>query len=833
MSLSGLPNIEKKQSYMDELNKLMTECYQYDLTENLFSKGINEVQSQTLKDKLYDLSLLFKYFREVISEKYLTPHEGSLRLASKIQSIDELKQVAVVFDGFYGFTPLQYRVIEALMGICPLVQFVITVDSQEGLGNLKQESDLYYESRKAISTIREMADYMQVNELELDFHGEIQRQYTNGINHLSRHLYKYPIQSLQEPTKGIRLVEAINRKNELETCGLRIHQLIKTGKYRYRDIVVMTSDLDQYEQEVQQIFADYEIPVFIDQKESIQSHPLSHWILSALRTIRYNFRLEDVMSHLKSLYHSEDYQIQTLEVECIQKGVNGYKKWVKYIDTHRSDMPISLLSVMDFKKKMKSARTVKSKSHALYEYMRQCQVYETHETIGRQEISKAKLQEGLVFVKVYEKVIEMIDELVNMLGDEYISLEDYISLVESGLNSIQFAVTPASVDQVLVGDLRRTRFNEVAVVFVLGVNEGKVPYVQNSQQLMSDAERLQLLKAGIEMAPTKQRSLFKEQMNIFMTLCKAKSLLHISYVKGDYEGNLRPAALILMLRKLFPDLPLEKGYKIIKEAEHYFKINPTFSQLIESLQSNSYEKWGNQLNTLYFYMVKAYNEYGLLKVNPKSIEQGIHYMNETPELIKIGERVESTHVSKLESYASCSYKYYLDYILKVKDIEPYEITLPDIGNLFHQCLEIYIRQCIRQGIDVGHVKDQVRHQLIQEAVETVLSQIHEGVFLSSYRYQYLAVKLTRIMKRAVWGIEKQFASSLFRPKESEYQFNGQAFPTESLKIKIDDDRFIYLKGVIDRVDEYTEGTKHYVSVTDYKSGDKNLDLNMLYEGLNM
>ncbi len=190
-------------------------------------------------------------------------------------------------------------------------------------------------------------------------------------------------------------------------------------------------------------------------------------------------------------------------------------------------------------------------------------------------------------------------------------------------------------------------------------------------------------------------------------------------------------------------------------------------------------------------------------------------------------------VSQFETYAGCSYKHFLTYRLGVKERGEYVIRMPDIGILFHRCLELYMKKCFMRQIDIHEVSVSLRNQLIEESIQEALDIDHLTIFTSSHRNRYLIVKLTRILKRAIWGIEEQLKRSKFKPKEAEYSFNGREYPLDSLTLKVSDQHKAYLSGVVDRVDEYETEDALYFSIVDYKSGSKDLDYNLVKEGIQL
>ena len=63
--------------------------------------------------------------------------------------------------------------------------------------------------------------------------------------------------------------------------------------------------------------------------------------------------------------------------------------------------------------------------------------------------------------------MELLDNMVEILGEETVSRQDFRQLLETGLNQAKVALIPPSMDQVLVGDMERTRLKDIRALFLL------------------------------------------------------------------------------------------------------------------------------------------------------------------------------------------------------------------------------------------------------------------------------------------------------------------------------------------------------------------------------
>ena len=68
--------------------------------------------------------------------------------------------------------------------------------------------------------------------------------------------------------------------------------------------------------------------------------------------------------------------------------------------------------------------------------------------------------------------MSLLDTFVEMLGEEKMSLSMFTDVMSTGLEALQFANIPPSLDQVLIANIDHSRLSDVKATFIIGVNEG-------------------------------------------------------------------------------------------------------------------------------------------------------------------------------------------------------------------------------------------------------------------------------------------------------------------------------------------------------------------------
>ncbi|MFQ8840032.1 MAG: 3'-5' exonuclease [Clostridium fessum] len=89
--------------------------------------------------------------------------------------------------------------------------------------------------------------------------------------------------------ESLRLIEAATPQAEISfLCG-EIRRLVASEGIRYREIAVITGDLETYSREILRQFEKNQIPCFIDYKKNILSNPMVELIRAALEVLQSGF----------------------------------------------------------------------------------------------------------------------------------------------------------------------------------------------------------------------------------------------------------------------------------------------------------------------------------------------------------------------------------------------------------------------------------------------------------------------------------------------------------------------------------------------------------------
>ena len=470
----------KNMQNVEVIDKTITEFKKHNITETNLGKAIDNLEDEYLKIKLKDVENIYNAYEEKIKEKFLDENDVLSILAENIKNTDMFNDAVFLIDEFAGFTPQEYRIIEELMKISKEIIVTITTDSLVD-NKLSEDTDIFYSNKIAINKLIEIANRNNV-EIEKPIFLENTYRFKNEeLKVLEENIYDNFYKKYEKENKNIKLFLASNPYSEVEHVASQIIEEVRENGYRYRDIGVITKNIETYSSLIKVIFAKYDIPVYIDEKKDLSQNILIKYIISVLDVFSKNWSYDSVIAYAKTLFCDiEEEDIYVLENYCKKWGIK-YSKWykedwnfgeedkekLKKINETRRKIVEPLL---EFKEKCIKDQSAKNITSAIYEFL-------IRQNIDKKLEAKAKEveKENADIVSEYEAsfniVIKILDEIVKVFGDERLTFDKYASLLKISFTENGLGKIPAGLDQVTVGDVDRSRGHKVKVIFIIGVND--------------------------------------------------------------------------------------------------------------------------------------------------------------------------------------------------------------------------------------------------------------------------------------------------------------------------------------------------------------------------
>ena len=851
----------KKLGYIHEVKSAISEFMQYGIGIKELQEMLKYVEKRGgLYGKLKDLGVLYQGFQKYIQDKFITTEETYDRLAANLEKSDLVKKSVIVLDGFTGFTPVQNRVIEKLLLLSEEVIMTVTTDKKEIKGQHISEQELFSLSQKTIQTIEKIAKeiHVEVKEAIWMEAGAKRFPVDSDLWHLEKNLFRYPYKIKQGNCDEICILESPTIESEVrETCN-SIRKLLQEG-YCYRDIAVITGDMGAYGSKIEEILEEYEIPFFLDQSRKITLNPFIEYIRSAIQIQVKQYSYEAMFHYLRSgMVELEREVIDKLENYCLAYGIKGKRAWstmfcsVNMNNTNniskskeqkeRAEKELGELNnarddIMCGLSLLKSGKQkVKKQVKQLYEFLtaNECRKkLKGYEEYFKNVGDKSKEKE---YGQIYRLTMELLEQIAGLLGEEEMTWEEFGQILDAGFGEIQVGIIPQSVDQVVIGDMERTRLKQVKALFFLGINDGNIPKQSGGGGIISDIDREFLAQGEFELAPTPRQQMFIQKFYLYLNVTKPSRKLYLSYAKMNSEGkSLKPSYFIGSIRKLFADLEVRKIQEDVWQEIRTGEAGREYGiQLLEQYKQGTLkEEEENVLMALLKVLEQMPKGQMWVEDLLDSTFYTYHDTKISKEAAKIlyGAIIRSS-VSRLEKMASCAYAHFLQYGLGLKEREEYNFEAVDMGNVFHGVLELFAGKLAANNYTMIDFPEEEGHAILKEALESYAITYQNTVLFSTARNAYAIEKMERILWRTVRTLQYQLQKGKFLPKNYEISFSALE-DLESVKISLSEEEKMYLQGRIDRVDTYEEENNLYVKVVDYKSGEQQFQLAALYHGLQL
>lgn len=841
-----------KQGYIHEIKSAVSEFMQYGIgVEDVGKLADYAGKRGALCAKLKDLQVVYDGFLSYIRDKFITTEETLDLLVEALKKSRIVKDSVVVFDGFTGFTPIQNRVISELMVQAKEVILSITLDIVEKPFEPCGEQKLFYLSKKTVDVLCRLAKEAGVSRGEDIYAGyEGIHRFTNNepLAHLERSLFRYPVKEYDGDIKEVlHLSAASTVREEVRQTGILMQKLVRENGYLYRDMAVVAGDLESYAKQFQTEFARLQIPCFVDRTKGIVQNPLTEYIKSALEVLIRDFSYESVFMYLRSgLAGFTPEEVDVLENYCRQTGIRGKAKWMKQFTRRTPQMkedlePLCLLNdmrtrlleelapLLELKKK-----TADSYVEALYLFLTKNRVAQKLAAFEQMFLQSEDYVRTREYAQVYRLVMELLEQVVGLLTGETMSLKEFQDILEAGFAEIEVGAIPQNVDRVLVGDMERTRLKEIKVLFFVGVNDGNIPKNAGKGGIISDIDREFLRQSDLELAPSPRQQMYIQRLYLYLNMTKPSDRLYLSFSKMNGEGKaLRPAYLIGIMQQLFPGLTVE-----------YPECEPYLSQIMTPQAGLPYlagalreYAMGAQADSDLPALYGAYAgrpEYEMLL---KKLTDAAFYRYEHHGLAKnvaralYGQTLKIS-ISRLETYAACAYRQFLQYGLALKEREDFVFENVDMGNVFHSVLEGFSNKLEESGYTWFDFPADFAERTVEEVLMLFAAEYGDTVLYDSARNEYAVRRMKRILNRTVLTLQYQLQKGSFVPESYEISFSSVS-DLESVNIALSEDEKMQLAGRIDRLDTCEDGGRLYVKVVDYKSGSRKFDLAALYYGLQL
>ena len=788
----------KQHGFAEILSEELKELRTYSIDAEKLAEAADKVENDELKDKLRDLELLSDDFSAEMADK-LTDDENLLARATEfMEQSPTIASAEIFIDGFIFFDPKQREFIKKLLICARNVHITLPMDTKLNNRENISEVGLFNRASKTFHTIKNFAEELKV-EFRITRLENPRRFKSEPLKILEQRLFEYKPKSF-ERSEGLKIVEAVNRRAEVEFTAREILKLVKKD-YRLREIGVLARD-DRYFSLIKPIFEIHAIPYFIDKKRNAAHHPLAELIRSALEVLR-GWRKESVFRCLKTgFFDVTAEEVDLLENYVIEFGIKGAISWqkdwdfrrVKSLDAPERPAAVDELDYLEkvneirkicaeplikFAERVKNSnREVAELTTALFKLLEELNVHETLEKWSQTEELRGNLALSREHLKIFDDVIKLFEQIVDALGEETITRAEFESIIGEGLEALEMSLIPPGLDEVTVAQFDQNSLQNSRAVFILGFEDENFPRKVTEKNLLSDADRLRLNDSGFEISAGGREQSLAEKFLIYRGLTEAREFLQISYPLADDEGKKTSASPFLgKIKKIFPKIATTKVELDVLQ------------NLGSEIEFSACEK---------------------------------HLSEEIAKKLYAPAKKMRADVTRFENFNKCPFNYFAKYGLGLSERVEYKIQTPDIGNILHAVMNRFGRDLKAENRAWSSVNPVELGERVEKIINELTPRLHNKILLSTKTLEHRRERIKKVAVESLSRLIELDKVSEFHPQVFEALFHDKK---EISDVEID------LNGRIDRID--LSGDGKYFLIIDYKTGKASISLSKIFSGLSL
>lgn len=524
----------EKTGFVSELKSVISEMLQYGIApEQLEQICENVKEKQQLHAKLKDISLIYKGFKDFLSTHYITSEEILDVLCGMIEQSKRIAESEIILDGFTGFTPIQYKLLRLLLRYSKGVKVSVTINGQERFNVREGWTNLFFMSKEMMYKLTKICEEESIAiEEHISVEQEVNLRFTEAADlaFLEKNLFRYRKDCYEKEPENISIYEGSTPKEEIQYAAGEILRLTRFADFCYKDIAIVTADLETYGKVAANILQQNEIPAFLDYKRSITENPFIGLLRSALEIVEKGYQYDTVFRYLRTgLAGVSREEVDLLENYCLAVGIRGSKAWhepwkkkvrkqnnqpdLEVLNGLREQILVPFLPLEAVLKDKEA--DVRDYVTALYEF-----IVALNSAAKIRELAESA-ETGNEYEQLYAKIMKLFDRIVELLGEEKVSLKEFNRIVSAGFEEVKVGLLPSSSDCVVIGDIERTRLDNIKVLFFVGVNDSVVPKKKRKQKCFI----------------RNRQNYFRGRGSCVVAVCKGKSIYsEVLSVSDDDKG---------------------------------------------------------------------------------------------------------------------------------------------------------------------------------------------------------------------------------------------------------------------------------------------------------
>lgn len=806
-----------------------------------------EIEDKRVNLKFKEILSIYAKYMEKIKENYIdSVDEMELFLSSFSQSEwfkDE--NIVVFFDAYNNFSNSEFKLIDKILKN----RIDITISLNTDITRIEDtyiSSSIFEESNKTYKKLLKLANK---NDTEVENIVKYENVFNapEDIKYVANNLFDTSEKEIEKKELvNIEFEMYTNVLKEVEAVANTISNYIKNG-YRYSDIIIYTTDVDEYYKIINRAFYEHSMEVYATQSRYITESILVKYILAILNLSIRGLNLELIFDILKlGLTDIDLKDIYVLENYMKEFNVNKYLVSSKFtLNNERKSYDLDklneiknqIVSMYSFTKELNNLSS-KEYVERIYSHLEENNIFANFEEIVKPfEMDAINTDRENFEKQVWNGICDVFNSVIRVYKDTELKVEEFTSIINIILKDVKIKTLPPLKDQIELADINSTKTESKKIAFFIGVVEGKFPKKVDEDIFFLDSELEKLKDKNIEIRETTISKLNMGFFNIYEAMNNICEKLYVCIPSATMDGKATRKSSLITLMEQIANFKIngqvtKKDEKI--DIENTTSKDELFMWLLKSIRSFDTLTSDERENVItvfeYFRGDKDYNAILDFKKDDSNLSEEIVdevYSNEF-----------KSSVSKLETYKKCPFSYYMQYILRVNPNKEAALNVMELGSFMHGVLENFSKYLFAREIKWNDILsedfeslnedyEKILENIIEEQIDSILAKQRQSV-----RYMVLKRKLTNTMKKVVRTVAISFCQSDFIPfgYEIEFKDNSVFLPMD---IELEKGRKMRIIGKIDRADILDLGEEKYIRIVDYKSSAKDLKVEKIKEGISL
>ena len=837
--LSLYSGTRRRQDLINNMLSAISEFKSCSISPEMLQKTAEVTEESVLTQKLNELSLIYAAYNAVLENiGSIDPLDDLSRLAENLKQVDFFAGSTVIADSFTGFTCQELAVLEQIISQYDSFEITLCCEDPNNRSDGKYD-DLFATAYQTIDSLMEFDGHIEYR--LLDSHNRFSSE---ALKRLEASLFRT---SQREPfnveTDNIVIYAAEDKYDEAEFAAREIRRLVREKGMRWRDFAIICRNDPDYRNQVLRALGLQNIPCFCDRRSSVTELPLVRFVMYALDIINGRWHTDDIMRWLKTGMLRDVSMVEAARLEnyCFVWSITG-KKWKNefsqspygYTDRENEEDQAVLDSINATKQcivDLLSAFEASVKNENACGRDMAAAVYNLIDAAGCGEciermLPKLSPQGAEAQGQVWNLLMNVLDQLANIVGENKISFREFSDLLCLMLGLCDVGEIPQGMDEVVFGAADRIRTSGVKAVFVIGANDGVFPLVPENSGVFTENERKALISMKLPLAGDSNDTALNEQFVAYSALTCASELVYVTYSKSCNGEQLYASEIVSEVSSV---IPYCKKQSHCEDISLEMIENDDAGFLLAASSLNNKSDFSRALTEIYSGMEKYSDKIAVVRqaASRSALLQSKQTLHDKSNAFSLFGRNIRISASKAECFYSCRFKYFCQYGMKALPIRRAELNPMEYGSVVHYVLEKMLRDH-----DIGDLAAREDLSgLIGEYLTDYLNDVMGGAEMKSARFIYLFRRLTQSLSVLIIQLLEEFAKSLFVPEAFELPIDGTVL--KPLELSLSDGTHISVGGKIDRVDIYQKDGVKFIRVVDYKTGSKEFVLSDILSGLNM